>query len=101
MRNKPRPNNEWWGTDIKDQLKDCYALVTNMSLAAVDAVLNKVPVVTHSSNVCYGVSGRLEGINERWNNRVAVADRYTHALEELEDVTLPSVIGNSKHAFHL
>ena len=44
---------------------------------------------------------QLEGIDERWNNRIAVADRYTHALEELEDVTLPSVVGNSKHAFHL
>ena len=40
MRNKPRPNNEWWGTDIKDELKDCHCLVNNMSLAAVDAILN-------------------------------------------------------------
>ena len=44
---------------------------------------------------------QLEGINERWNNRVAVADRYRRALEELTEVTLPSVVGNSKHAFHL
>ena len=92
MRNKPRPNNKWWGTDIKDELKDCYALVTNMSLAAVDAVLNKVPVVTHSSNVCYSVSGRLEGINERrmparedmtvWLRTVA-NNQFT--LQEIED----------------
>jgi hypothetical protein len=63
-----------------------------MSLAAVDAVLNKVPVVTHSSNVCYGVSGRLEGINERrmparedmtiWLRSVA-NNQFT--LQEIED----------------
>ena len=56
MRNKPRPHNEWWDTDIKDSLKDCQALVTNMSLAAVDAVLNKVQVMTHKSNVCSPLS---------------------------------------------
>ena len=33
VRNKPRPNNEWWGKDIKEDLKDCHCLVTNMSLA--------------------------------------------------------------------
>jgi len=92
MRNKPRPNNEWWGTDIKDDLKDCHALVTNMSLSAVDAVLNKVPVVTHQNNVCYYVSGRLEDINERrmparedmtmWLRSVA-NNQFT--LQEIED----------------
>ena len=92
MRNKPRPNNQWWGTDIKDDLKDCYALVTNMSLSAVDAVLNKVPVITHSNNVCYKVSGSLAGINERtmpareditmWLRGVA-NNQFT--LQEIED----------------
>jgi len=94
FRNKPRPNNEWWGTDIKDELKDCYALVTNMSLAAVDAVLNKVPVVTHSNNVCHKVSGPLAGINERtmparedmnvWLRSVA-NNQFT--IQEIEDGT--------------
>ena len=28
-------------TDIKEDLKDCHCLVTNMSLVAVDAILNK------------------------------------------------------------
>ena len=92
LRNKPRPGNKWWGTDIKDDLKDCYALVTNMSLAAVDAVLNKVPVVTHSNNVCHKVSGPLAGINERtmparedmtmWLRSVA-NNQFT--LQEIED----------------
>lgn len=44
---------------------------------------------------------QLEGINERWNNRVAVAERYTTALKELPDIKLPLVVENSKHAFHL
>lgn len=51
VRNKPRPDNKWWGTDIKDDLKDCHCLVTNMSLTAVDAVLNKVPVICHTGNI--------------------------------------------------
>ena len=33
VRNKPRPGNEWWGTNIREQLKDCHCLVTNMSIA--------------------------------------------------------------------
>ena len=45
VRNKPRPNNEFWGTDIKDSLQDASVLVTNLSLAAIDAVLNKTPVI--------------------------------------------------------
>ena len=36
VRNKPRPNNEWWGKDIREDLIDCHCLVTNMSLASVD-----------------------------------------------------------------
>ena len=58
FRNKPRPNNEWWNTDIKNDLKNCHALVTNMSLSAVDAVLNKVPAFTHDNNVASAVSSR-------------------------------------------
>ena len=44
---------------------------------------------------------QLEGINERWNKRIAIADRYTNALQGLTDITVPSVADNSKHAFHL
>ena len=92
MRNKPRPNNKWWNTDIKDELKDCHALVTNMSLSAVDAVLNKVPVVTHSNNVCYPLSGNVANIENRtmkpredvteWLRSVA-NNQFT--LQEIED----------------
>jgi len=56
IRNKPRPGNEWWGKDIKEDLKNCHCLVTNMSLAAVDSVLNKVPIMTHDNNVASPLS---------------------------------------------
>jgi len=58
FRNKPRPGNEWWNTSIKDDLKDCHCLVTNMSLSAIDAVLNMVPAITHQSNICSFITGR-------------------------------------------
>ena len=32
FRNKPRPGNQYWNTDIKDDLKDCHCVITNMSL---------------------------------------------------------------------
>ena len=64
FRNKPRPGNEWWNTDIKDDLKGAHCLITNMSLAAVDAVINQVPVLTHANNVAFNVSiNNLPNIN--------------------------------------
>lgn len=56
VRNKPRPNNKWWGTDIKDELKGAHCLVTNMSLSSISAILNQVPVLCHSGNVASPVS---------------------------------------------
>ena len=65
FRNKPRPGNQWWNTDIKDDLKDCHCLITNMSLAAVDAVINQVPVLTHRNNVAFKVSiDNIHNINK-------------------------------------
>ena len=32
FRNKPRPGNEWWETDIRDEFKDCHALVMFLTL---------------------------------------------------------------------
>ena len=58
VRNKPRPGNEWWDTDIKDDLFEAKCVVTNMSLAAVDAVFNKVPVICHTRNVVSPISSR-------------------------------------------
>ena len=59
FRNKPRPSNEWWNTDIKDDLKDCHCLVTNMSLSAIDAILNQVPVICAGKNIAAPVASRL------------------------------------------
>jgi hypothetical protein len=65
VRNKPRPTNEFWNTDIKDSLIDCHCLVTNMSLSAIDAVLNKVPIITHTSNVAAPIASHdLKFINK-------------------------------------
>ena len=58
VRNKPRPGNQWWGTNIREQLKDCHCLVTNMSIASVDAILNRVPVITDGRNVSWAVASR-------------------------------------------
>ena len=58
LRNKPRPSNKWWNTDILDDLKDAHCLVTNMSLAAVDAILNGVPCITDKKNVANFVSSQ-------------------------------------------
>jgi len=93
VRNKPRPNNEWWGKDIREDLIDCHCLVTNMSLASVDAILNKVPVICAGTNVAYPVSGRDPSkINkplrpgrktiEEWLNFI-VEHQFT--LQEIED----------------
>lgn len=58
VRNKPRPGNEWWDRDIKEDLKNAHCLVTNMSLASVDAIMNKVPVICSARNVASAVSGK-------------------------------------------
>ena len=58
FRNKPRPGNKWWNTDIKDDLKDCYALVTNYSLSAFDALLNYIPVFAEGNSVMGPVTSR-------------------------------------------
>ena len=58
FRNKPRPGNDWWGTDIKDDLKDCHALVTNYSLSAFDALLNYIPVFAEANSIMGPVTSR-------------------------------------------
>ncbi len=58
FRNKPRPGNEWWNTDIKNDLKGCHALVTNYSLSAFDALFNYVPVFAEGNSVMGPVTSR-------------------------------------------
>lgn len=52
FRNKPKPNNKWWKKDIREDLKGASALVTNMSLSAIDAAVCGVPIICHKSNIC-------------------------------------------------
>ena len=95
VRNKPRPGNEWWGKDIKNDLVDAHCLVTNMSLASVDSVLNYVPAITHKRNVASFVTSRdISKIEkpmrpgrktmEEWLKMLA---ENQFRLEEIEDGT--------------
>ena len=58
FRNKPRPGNEFWNTDIKDDLVGCHCVVTNMSLSAIDGIMNRVPAITHQRHVASFVTSR-------------------------------------------
>jgi len=51
LRNKPRPDNQWWGTNIKDSLKGASALVTNMSMASIEAASIGVPSIVSPKHV--------------------------------------------------
>jgi len=93
MRNKPRPSNEFWGTDIKDDLKNAWCVVTNMSLAAIDGVLNMTPAFTHQKHVASLITGqKIEEVErpykperekvEEWLNMVA---NHQFTIQEIED----------------
>ena len=55
FRNKPRPGNKWYNTCIEDSFPNCSALVTNMSLSAIDAICHGVPVITDKENICSSI----------------------------------------------
>ena len=61
IRQKPRPGNQWWNTDIRTELQGCQALITNMSLSAVDAILNRTPVFAHKRNIVSFIAGQHIG----------------------------------------
>ena len=64
FRNKPRPDNKWWNRPISEDLKTSSALVTNMSLSAIDALVNGVPTIVDKANVCSSISATsYEDIN--------------------------------------
>ena len=58
IRQKPRPGNQWWNTDIREELKGCQAMVTNMSLSAIDGILNMTPVLSHKRNIVSFIAGQ-------------------------------------------
>ena len=91
FRNKPRPGNEWWNTNIKDDLKGAHCLITNMSLAAVDAVINQVPVLTHSKNVAFNVSiNNLPNINKPFKPSREIIDPWLNMLSH-NQFTIPEI----------
>ena len=91
FRNKPRPGNQWWNTNIKDDLKGAHCLITNMSLAAVDAVINQVPVLTHSKNVAFNVSiNNLPNINKPFKPSREIIDPWLNMLSH-NQFTIPEI----------
>ena len=100
FRNKPRPGNEWWNTDIKDDLKGCHCLITNMSLASVDAVMNYVPGFTHAQNVAFEISiNNLPNINKPFKPSKEIIDPWLNMLShnqfsipEIEDGTAYKIL---------
>jgi len=93
FRNKPRPGNEWWGRDIKEDLKDAWCLVTNMSLSAVDSILNMTPAFTHQRHVASLVTSRkIDKVEkpfkpgrktvQEWLNMTA---NHQFTIKEIED----------------
>ena len=91
FRNKPRPGNQWWNTDIKEDLKNCHCLVTNMSLAAVDAVINQVPVLTHRNNVAFKVSiDNIHNINKTPKHPREVVEPWLNMLSH-NQFTIPEI----------
>ena len=102
IRNKPRPGNEWWGVDIKEDLKNCHCLVTNMSLSSVDALLNYVPVIADAKNVAWPVSSREPKFIEKplkperktmteWLSGLA---HHQFTLQEIEDGIAYQILKN-------
>lgn len=68
FRNKPRPENEWWGTKIEDDLQDCRLTITDMSLSSVDSILNGVPVICNHENVANCVAKGMQHDEKKVNN---------------------------------
>ena len=102
VRNKPRPNNEWWGKDIKEDLDGAHCLITNMSLTAIDAVLEGIPIITDTRNVAWPVSSRyIEFINDplkpthdKVKNWLKLLANNQFNLKEIEDGTAFNIISN-------
>ena len=95
VRNKPRPGNKFWNTDIKDDLKNAWCVVTNMSLSAIDGILNMTPAFTHQRHVAFPVTSRDISKVEKplkpgrktiqeWLHMIA---NHQFTLKEIEDGT--------------
>ena len=91
VRNKPRPGNEFWNTDIKDSLVNAHCLVTNMSLSAIDAVMNQTPVICHDKNVCASISSRdLNSVEKPFKASRKIITEWMKLVVE-NQFTLPEI----------
>lgn len=96
FRNKPRPGNPWWNTNIKDDLRGKQFLICDMSLAGVDSILTGVPVLCNNMNVAFPVSFKPPTIEYYSDNQVnswldSVADNQ-FTLDEIADGTAWKVL---------
>ena len=93
FRNKPRPTNEWWNTDIKNDIENAWCVITNMSLAAIDGILNMTPGFSHTRNVASSVTSDNYNLIEKpfkpdrriideWLNTIA---NHQFTIQEIED----------------
>jgi len=97
LRNKPRPGNQWWETDILDDLKDAHCLITNMSLSAIDAVMNMTPAITHSNNICSFITSRdLKYINKPMRPGRKTMNEWLKMVVE-NQFTIPEIENGTAH----
>ena len=83
FRNKPRPGNQWWETDITDDLEGAYALVTNMSLSAIDAIRFGIPAFTHIENIASPVSNTdISNINNPMKPNKQIINEWLNCVVE-------------------
>ena len=83
FRNKPRPGNQWWETDITDDLEGAYALVTNMSLSAIDAIRFGIPAFTHIENIASPVSNTdISNINNPMKPNKQIVNEWLNCVVE-------------------
>jgi len=93
---------------------DAGALVTNnTNLAKLMAMFARHGGLTKSEHHIEGINSRMDGLQaailseklkklESWNyRRSEIADKYTKLLKNLNNIRLPKVNKNCKHAWHL
>ena len=83
FRNKPRPGNQWWETSITDDLEGAYALVTNMSLSAIDSIMFGIPAFTHMDNIASPISNTdISKINEPMKPNKEIINEWINCVSQ-------------------
>jgi len=100
IRLKPRPNNQFWNTDIKDDMKNCYATVTCMSLAAIDSIIEGIPNISYQNNSGYAMGANaiknIKSLNKpsdkEVNKWLSVLANNQFTLKEIKNGTAHKVL---------